>query len=80
MKTLTINIPDNVDLNVGEARLMLAVKLFEKGKLTLGQAAEIAGFSKRAFMEITGNYFVSPINSEIDDIENDVNNARNYSV
>ena len=80
MKTLTINIPDNVDLNVGEARLMLAIKLFEKGKLTLGQAAEIAGFSKRAFMEITGDYDVSPINSAIEDIENDVNNARNYSV
>lgn len=80
MKTLTINIPDNVDLNDGEARLMLAIKLYEKGKLTLGQAAEIAGFSKRAFMEITGEYSVSPINSAIDDIENDVNNARNYSV
>jgi predicted HTH domain antitoxin len=80
MKTLTINIPDSVDLNDGEARLMLAIKLFEKGKLTLGQAAEIAGFSKRAFMEITAEYAVSPINSSIDDIENDVNNARNYSV
>jgi predicted HTH domain antitoxin len=80
MKTLTINIPDSVDLNVGEARLMLAIKMFEKGKLTLGQAAEIAGFSKRAFMEIIGDYDVSPINSAIEDIENDVKNARNYSV
>ena len=80
MKTLTINIPDNVDLNAGEARLVLAIKLFEKGKLTLGQAAEIAGFSKWAFMEITGDYSVSPINSAVDDLENDVNNARNYSI
>jgi predicted HTH domain antitoxin len=59
---------------------MLAIKMFEKGKLTLGQAAEIAGFSKRAFMEIIGDYDVSPINSAIEDIENDVKNARNYSV
>jgi predicted HTH domain antitoxin len=80
MKTLTINIPDNVDVNAGEARLMLALKLFEKGKLTLGQAAEIAGFSKRAFIEITGDYSVSPINSAVDDLENDVNNARHYSI
>ena len=80
MKTLTINIPDNVDLNVGEARLMLAAKLFEKGKLTLGQAAEIVGLSKRAFMEIAGDFDVSPINSAITDIENDVTNARNYSI
>ena len=80
MKTLTINIPDNVDLNVGEARLMLAANLFEKGKLTLGQAAEIVGLPKSAFMGIVGNYDVSPINSAINDIENDVRNARNYSI
>jgi predicted HTH domain antitoxin len=27
-----------------EARLMLALKLYEKGRLTLGQAARTAGF------------------------------------
>ena len=80
MKTLTINIPDNVDIDNGEARMMLAVKMFEKGKLTLGQAAEIAGISKRAFMEIAGNFDVSPINSELSDIDKDVVNARNYSI
>lgn len=80
MKTLTIKIPDNVDINDAEARMMLAAKMFEKGKLTLGQAAEIVGISKRAFMEIAGNFDVSPINSELSDIDNDVVNARNYSV
>jgi predicted HTH domain antitoxin len=80
MKTLTINIPDNVDINVGEARLLLAAKLYEKGKLTLGQAAEIVGLSKRSFMEILADFDVSPINSAFADIEKDVTNARNYSI
>jgi len=80
MKTLTINIADNVDINVGEARLLLAAKLYEKGKLTLGQAAEIVGLSKRAFLEILSDFDVSPINSVITDIEKDVTNAQNHSI
>lgn len=80
MRTITINIPYNVDVDDGEARLILASKLFEKGKLTLGQAAEMVNLSKRAFMEILANYEISPINSSISDLEKDVNNARNYSI
>ncbi|GAB1450804.1 hypothetical protein MASR2M47_08600 [Draconibacterium sp.] len=80
MKTLTINIPDNVDINVAEARFLLAAKLYEKGKLTLGQAAEMVDLSKRAFIEILGDFDVSPVNSAFADIENDVTNARNYSI
>jgi predicted HTH domain antitoxin len=80
MKTLTINIPDNVDINVGEARLLLAANLYEKGKLTIGQTAEIVGLSKRSFMEILADFDVSPINSVFADIEKDVTNARNYSI
>ena len=34
MKTLTLQIPDNLDEN--EARTMPAAKLYEKGSLTLG--------------------------------------------
>jgi predicted HTH domain antitoxin len=54
--------------------------LYEKGKLTLGQAAEIVDLSKRAFIEILGEFDVSPVNSAFADIENDVTNARNYSI
>lgn len=37
-----------------EARTMLAVKLYETGRISLGQAAKLAGFSKRAFIEVLG--------------------------
>jgi predicted HTH domain antitoxin len=52
MKTLTLQISDNLDEN--EAKTMLAAKLYEKGSLSLGQAAELAGYSKRVFMELLG--------------------------
>lgn len=46
MKTLTINLPDKFDLTPEETMTLLAVKLYESGKLSLGQAAELAGYSK----------------------------------
>jgi predicted HTH domain antitoxin len=46
------------DLSADEAKLLLAIKLYEVGKVSLGQAAKLAGFSKRAFMEVLGRYHV----------------------
>ncbi|NJL00829.1 MAG: UPF0175 family protein [Spirulinaceae cyanobacterium SM2_1_0] len=43
-----------LDLSAAEVKVLLAVKLYEVGKVSLGQAAQIAGYSKRAFMEILG--------------------------
>jgi len=39
-----------------EGRLMMALKFFELGRLSLGQAAEVAGYSKRAFIDVLGQY------------------------
>mgnify|MGYP006288414219 FL=1 len=80
MKTIQLNIPDTVDLNDREAKMLLASRLYEKGKLTLGQAAELVGLSKRAFMEILGDYDVSIFNYPLSELENDIKNARNYSL
>ena len=51
---LKVSLPQN--LSEDEAKLLLAVKLYEVGKVSLRQAAKIAGFSKRAFMEVLGRY------------------------
>jgi predicted HTH domain antitoxin len=59
MKTLTINIPDDVELNEKEAKTLLAAKLYEKGSLSLGQAAGLSGYSKRDFMQVLGDFGVS---------------------
>ena len=50
MKTLTLNIPEGLDIDEKEAKTLLAAKLYEKGSLTLGQAADLSGYSKRTFM------------------------------
>lgn len=80
MKTIHLNIPDTVDLNDREAKMLLASRLYEKGKLSLGQAAELVGLSKRAFMEILGDYDVSSFNISREDLDNDIENAKNYSI
>jgi predicted HTH domain antitoxin len=39
-------------VSVKEAGLMLSIKLFEVGRLSLGQAATLAGFSKQGFIDV----------------------------
>ncbi len=75
MKTLTINVPDSLELDSKEAAMIVATRLYEKGKLSLGQAAELVGLSKRAFAELLGQYDVSIFNYPASDLSNDVKNA-----
>jgi predicted HTH domain antitoxin len=39
---------------MGELSFILAARLYENGKLSLGQAAKLAGVSKRTLMELLG--------------------------
>jgi len=71
MKHLTINIPDNLDINERETKRFLASKMYESGKLSLGQSAELAGMSKVAFSEILADYGVSLVNYPPTDILRD---------
>lgn len=78
MRTLTIELPDNVDLTLKEAGTALAAQLYDLGKLSLGQAADLAGYSKSTFSELLATYNVSIFNYSADEIESDLNNAKNY--
>ena len=78
MKTLILEFPDTVDINEQEAKCLLAARLYENGSLSLGQAADLAGYSKRVFMELLGNYGVSIVNYPASDIEKDMLNAQGY--
>lgn len=53
---------DGVSLGERGAKRFFAAKMYESGKLSLGQAAEVAGLSKVAFSEILADYDVSLIN------------------
>lgn len=80
MKTIQLNIPDSLELDDREAKMLFASRLYEKGKLSLGQAAEMVGLSKKTFMELLGDYDVPVFNHPLSDLENDIKNAANYSL
>jgi len=75
MKTLTVNLPENLDIDDRELVMLLASKLYEQGKLSLGQAAELAGLTKRTFAELLSHYDVSIFNFPATDLSSDVANA-----
>ncbi|TVR78184.1 MAG: UPF0175 family protein [Chitinophagaceae bacterium] len=79
MKTIQIDIPDNLDLNEREIKMLLASRLYENGKLTIGQAAQMVGLSKKAFMEILVDYGVSIFNYPPSELDNDIKNAKGHS-
>ena len=78
MKTLNIDIPDTLDLNDNEVKMALASKLYETGRLSLGQAASLTGYSKQTFMELLADYGVSLINHSPDELDDDLKNAEKY--
>lgn len=75
MKVLTLNIPDSLDLDNMQVAMLVASRLYEQGKLSLGQAAALAGLTKRTFAELLGSYNVSIFNYPASDISRDVANA-----
>lgn len=75
MRTLTLNIPDTVEVDNKDLAMLVSSQLYEQGKLSLGQAAEVAGLTKKTFAEILGNYNVSIFNFPATDLSSDVANA-----
>jgi predicted HTH domain antitoxin len=60
LNALKIELP--LSLSEEEARLLLSLKLYEVGRITLGQAAKMAGFSKQSYIDVLGNYKIPVIN------------------
>lgn len=75
MKAIVLNIPDSGGLDSFNVSAYLAAKMYEDGLLSTGQASEVAGLSKRAFIEIMGKYGVSVFSKDIENLENDIHNA-----
>ncbi len=69
MNALEVQLPP--DIPVEEAQLLLMVKLFETGKLTLGQAASLAGDSKPTFIELLGKFGVPVIDYPPEELKQD---------
>jgi len=75
MKTLTLNIPDSLDVDNRGLAMLVSTRLYEQGKLSLGEAADVAGLTKRTFAELLGRYGVSIFNFPATDLSTDVANA-----
>jgi predicted HTH domain antitoxin len=70
MKTLQIELP--LEISEDEVRLLLAIKLYELGRLSLGQAAKLAGYSKRTFIELLGKHGVPVVSYLPEELQEEV--------
>lgn len=75
MKTITLNIPDSLEIKDIDLLMLMATRLYEQGKLSLGQAASFSGLSKRTFAELLNSYDVSIFNFDASELKKDVVNA-----
>lgn len=58
-----------------EARMLLAVKLFELGRLTTGRAAELAGMGRVEFVFALSRFGLSPVGVDPEELAEDLANA-----
>ncbi len=58
-----------------EARLLLAVKLYEMGRVSTGLAASLAGMDRVAFMFSLARFGLSPIDMSPEEMAKDLKNA-----
>ncbi len=68
---LTLTLPQGIDAE--EARLLLAIKLYEEERVSLGKAAELTGYSKRTFLELLGRRGIPVIDYPPDDLDEELN-------
>lgn len=57
---------------VSEVRLYSALKLFEKHKLSLGKAAEVAGLNKWNFLDKLAENNISVVDYPVEDLEEEI--------
>lgn len=67
---LKLDLPLN--MSTDEAKLLLAIKAYEVGKASLGQAARMAGYSKRAFIDILGHYQIPVLDYPAEDLRQEM--------
>jgi predicted HTH domain antitoxin len=83
MSVVTLQLPDDLDLalNVPADELAhavvvaAAVKLFERGKISAGKAAELAGMPKPLFLMTLVEWGVSASTLSAEDIAEDIAHA-----
>ncbi|MEM9834572.1 MAG: UPF0175 family protein [Bacteroidota bacterium] len=75
MNTITLKVPESLQLGKFDVEMIVTTKLYEDGKLTSEQAAEMVGVSKRTFIELLGKYGVSVFGYDFEELQNDLENV-----
>lgn len=75
MNRIVLNVPEILNLKTFDLSIYLASKMYEDGLVSSGQASEMVGISKRAFLELMGKYGVSMFSQSPEDLANDIGNA-----
>ena len=71
MTTITLQVPDSLGEYQNDTIRFIAAKLYESGKLSLGQAADMVGLSKATFAELLNDYRVSLLNYPVSEMLSD---------
>ena len=75
MKSVTIQIPDNLNISEQDFKFRIAANLYSEGKVSLGEGAAIAEVSKRYFIENIGKFGVSVFNLTAAELLEDIAHA-----
>lgn len=75
MKTLTLQLPDSLEVNEKNLLFSLTSSLYAWEKKSLGQAATLIGVDKQTFMKNMEKYGFSLFRTKIEDLQNDFENA-----
>jgi predicted HTH domain antitoxin len=78
MTTMTLQVPDSLEKNHQDTVQFIAAKLYEAGKLSLGQTAEMAGMDKISFVQVLSNHGVSYINYTLEDVLDDLSRISKF--
>lgn len=71
---LLVRLPE-MNIKEDEVKLLLAIKLYEDRIVSLGKAAEIAGYSEKAFAEVLIHRGIPPLKYEKTDLDEELRNA-----
>lgn len=67
---LTVKLPFGVEPE--EALLLLSMKLYEEGKVSLGYAAQMAGYTKRTYMKLLSKHGLPVFNYTVEEFEQEL--------
>ena len=85
-RSLTIDYGEEVLLALGlspdqfreEAKILIAVKLYEMGRLSTGAAAKLAGVPKPLFLTKLADYGVATFDLSDEELRRDMTHARRH--